>query len=239
MDLALHADFSAGHPSKHYTARHKFQTIRQGIGVRAGGGCARNDCARETLSANRLIGVSNPGYVVYTIYGTTCETSALPSRQTWLCHCPHATSIMVRSRCIHAWYCLRHAVDLYYIGAGKKRTGDWCFEDGYITFKDIASLYLQHFRGRILSVISDCSHSGGWIRECMTFLDEQGVRPCGPSAKEMIILIKIFASCHSHQSQDNSTTQCMHAGATKTQDSSRWAAVIMTFKTPLVKTLQK
>ena len=96
-------------------------------------------------------------------------------------------------------WCHLHAVDLYYIGAGKKGTGDWCFEDGYITFKDIAGLYLQHFRGRILSVISDCSHSGSWIRECMIFLDEQGVRPCGHSAKEMDILIKIFASCHSHQ----------------------------------------
>lgn len=95
--------------------------------------------------------------------------------------------------------CYPHAVDLYYVGAGRKGTGDWCFEDGFITFKDIAHLYLQDFRGRVLSIISDCSHSGGWIRECTTFLDEQGVRPCGHSAKDRGILLKIFASCLSHQ----------------------------------------
>jgi hypothetical protein len=90
-------------------------------------------------------------------------------------------------------------VDLYYIGAGRKGTGDWCFEDGFITFKDIAHLYLQYFRGQVLSIISDCSHSGSWIRECMAFLDEQGVKPCGHSAKNEDIFIKIFTSCLSHQ----------------------------------------
>ena len=33
----------------------------------------------------------------------------------------------------------------------------------------------------------------------MTFLDEQGVGPCGHSARDKEILIKVFASCLSHQ----------------------------------------
>ena len=94
---------------------------------------------------------------------------------------------------------LMFIVDLYYIGAGRRGTGDWCFEDGFITFRDIAQLYLQLLRGRVLSIVIDCSHSGSWVRECMAFLDEQGVGPCGHSAKDKGILIKIFTSCLSYQ----------------------------------------
>ena len=67
---------------------------------------------------------------------------------------------------------------LHYIGAGRRGTGDWCFEDGFITFRDIAQLYLRashNFKGRVLAIVSDCSYSGCWVRECMEFLDEQGV----------------------------------------------------------------
>ena len=90
-------------------------------------------------------------------------------------------------------------VNLCYIGAGRRGTGDWCFEDGFITFRDLAHLYLQLLRGHVLSIVTDCSHSGSWVRECMTFLDEQGVQPCGHSARDKEILIKVFASCLSHQ----------------------------------------
>ena len=89
---------------------------------------------------------------------------------------------------------------LYYIGAGRRSTGDWCFEDGFITFRDIAQLYLHSkLRGRILTIVSDCSYSGRWVRDCMEFLDEQGVQPCGHKAREKGILIKIIASCKSYQ----------------------------------------
>ena len=90
-------------------------------------------------------------------------------------------------------------VVLYYVGAGKKGTGDWCFEDGFITFRDLAYLYLQLLRGHVLTIVTDCSHSGSWVRECMTFLDEQGVKPCGHSARDKGVYIKVFASCLSHQ----------------------------------------
>ena len=93
-------------------------------------------------------------------------------------------------------------VILHYIGAGRRGTGDWCFEDGFITFRDIAQLYLRashNFKGRVLTIVSDCSYSGCWVRDCMEFLDEQGVQPCGHKAREKGILIKVFASCRSNE----------------------------------------
>ena len=58
-------------------------------------------------------------------------------------------------------------------------------------------LYLQnaYFKGKLLYVISDCSYSGCWVKEAMSFLDEHGVGPCGHTAKEKGILVKVFASC--------------------------------------------
>ena len=91
-------------------------------------------------------------------------------------------------------------VVIYYIGAGRRNTGDWCFENGFITFRDIAQLYLQSkLRGRVLTIVSDCSYSGRWVRDCMEFLDEQGVQPCGHKAREKGILIKLSASCKPNQ----------------------------------------
>ena len=91
------------------------------------------------------------------------------------------------------------AVVLHYIGHGRRNTGDWCFQDGYITFTDLAQLYLQLLRGRVLTIVTDCSHSGSWVKQCMAFLDQQGVGPCGHSARDKRILIKVFSSCLSHQ----------------------------------------
>ena len=56
-------------------------------------------------------------------------------------------------------------------------------------------LYTQHFRGHVLTITSDCSYSGSWVREAMVFMDEQGVGPCGHVAKEKGILVKVYASC--------------------------------------------
>ena len=95
-----------------------------------------------------------------------------------------------------------HAATIIYIGAGRRNTGDWCFEDGFITFRDIAQLYLRashNFKGRVLTTVSDCSYSGCWVRDCMASLDEQGVQPCGHKAREKGIVIKVFASCKSNE----------------------------------------
>ncbi len=91
------------------------------------------------------------------------------------------------------------AVAIYYFGNGKRNTGDWCFQDGFVTFRDIADLYLQYFRGRVLTIATDCSHSGSWVRAGMEFLNEQGVQPCGHSAAKKGIFLKVFASCKSYE----------------------------------------
>ncbi|MGJ8945924.1 hypothetical protein AB9K17_23835, partial [Salmonella enterica subsp. enterica serovar Kentucky] len=72
--------------------------------------------------------------------------------------------------------------------------GDWCFQDGFITFLEIAEMYLKHSKGRVLTIHSDCSYSGCWIKVLVQFLDEKEVRPCGHSYKDKGILLKVFAS---------------------------------------------
>ena len=54
---------------------------------------------------------------------------------------------------------------------------------------------MENYRGHILTVVSDCSHSGNWVRECYKFMDEQGVGPCGHCAIKKGILVKCYASC--------------------------------------------
>ena len=79
-------------------------------------------------------------------------------------------------------------VVLHYIGPGKRGTGDWCFQDGFLTLREIIKIYVDSnkLRGHaiILVIVSDCSHSGCWVRECMDFMDEQGIGPCGHAAKK-------------------------------------------------------
>ena len=88
---------------------------------------------------------------------------------------------------------------IHYYGNGRRNTGDWCFRDGFITFRDIADLYMKHSRGRILYLVPDCHSSGHWVVECAKFLDEEGVRPCGHSATEKGILLKVLAACRTGQ----------------------------------------
>ena len=88
---------------------------------------------------------------------------------------------------------------LHYYGNGWRNTGDWSFRDGFITFRDIADLYMKHSRGRGLAIVTDCHSSGRWVSECAKFLDEQGVKPCGHSAREKRYFLKVFASCQAGQ----------------------------------------
>ena len=84
---------------------------------------------------------------------------------------------------------------IYYFGDGKRNTGDWCFNDGVITFGDIAAIYSKFFQGKILTIVTDCSYSGKWMKACSQYLDEQGVQPCGHSAEKKGILLKLIVSC--------------------------------------------
>ena len=97
----------------------------------------------------------------------------------------------------NGYYHIIRTVGLRYHGPGKQNTGDWCFEDGFITFSELARLYMDHFKGKILSIISDCSYSGSWVKSCIEMFEEQGVKPCGHSAREKRILIEVIASCKS------------------------------------------
>ncbi len=86
---------------------------------------------------------------------------------------------------------------LHYIGPGQRKTGNWCFKDGFISFEEIMELYTRYLkpRGRVLTIVSDCSYSGSWVKEAMTFMKGQKVGPCGHQAKEKGILVKVIASC--------------------------------------------
>ena len=87
---------------------------------------------------------------------------------------------------------------IHYYGNGRRNTGDWCFRDSYITFRDIAILYITHSCCLPLTIVSDCSNSTEWGPSCAKFLDEQGVRPCGHSATEKGILLNVYAACRAH-----------------------------------------
>ena len=94
---------------------------------------------------------------------------------------------------------------LYYTGHGEKDTGNWCFKDGVISFNDIFDLYINHFKGKPLSIVSDCSYSGNWISECCKRLDEMNVPSCGHHTREQGLLFQIFTSC---QPNEEATALC-------------------------------
>ena len=58
---------------------------------------------------------------------------------------------------------------------------------------------MKYSRGRGLTLVIDCHSSGHWVGQCAKFLDEQGVRPCGHSATEKGILLKVYAACEADQ----------------------------------------
>lgn len=84
---------------------------------------------------------------------------------------------------------------IHYVGSGRQYTGDWCFQDGFITFSSIARLYRQHFLGKVLELYCDCSYSGMWVSNCRKFLDQSHTQPCGHSARKTDVLVKVRASC--------------------------------------------
>ena len=61
------------------------------------------------------------------------------------------------------------------------------------------NVYMENYRGHVLTVVSDCSYSGDWVKQCYEFLDSQGIAPCGHSAIEKGILLKVFASCRPNE----------------------------------------
>ena len=90
-------------------------------------------------------------------------------------------------------------VMIYYTGYGEEKTGNWCFKDGTISFRDIFSLYKKYLAGKFLYIITDCCYSGQWVIDCAKHLDDIGMKACGHEARKQGILIKVFASCQPSQ----------------------------------------
>ena len=88
---------------------------------------------------------------------------------------------------------------IWYTGLGERGTGNWCFKDGVVTFEDIFALYFDHFRGKVLTLVCDCSYSGSWVVQCAKKLDEIGIASCGHHTREKGIFIKVVCSCSNDQ----------------------------------------
>jgi hypothetical protein len=93
--------------------------------------------------------------------------------------------------------CKTPAAVIWYSGHGEDATGNWCFRDGTICFREIFHLYQAHFKHKLLYIISDCSYSGCWIQDMACMLDDMGIPPCGHHTREQGILLKLWTSCHS------------------------------------------
>lgn len=57
----------------------------------------------------------------------------------------------------------------------------------------------MHYRGKQLTIVSDCSYSGHWVKDCINVLDSEGILSCGHHTRERGILLKIMASCEAGQ----------------------------------------
>ena len=68
-----------------------------------------------------------------------------------------------------------------------------------VTFEEVFALYMDHFRGKVLGLVCDCSYSGSWVEQCAKKLDEMGIPSCGHHTREQGILIKVFCSCRDDQ----------------------------------------
>ena len=85
------------------------------------------------------------------------------------------------------------------MGNSEKDTGNWCFKDGTISFQEIFHLFRRTCPDKALTVRSDCSYSGQWVRECAKTLDSLQIAPCGHRARENGAMVKVFASCQPDQ----------------------------------------
>ena len=54
---------------------------------------------------------------------------------------------------------------------------------------------MEHYKGCILEIHTDCSHSGHWVTACEEFLDELGVLPCGHYGNQKRMLLSVTSSC--------------------------------------------
>ena len=86
---------------------------------------------------------------------------------------------------------------------------------------------MTHFKGKTLSIISDCSYSGNWINDCAKRLDEMNVPSCGHHTREHGLLFKIYTSC---QPNDEATALCYINEAVEYSEADK-AVILWTSKT--------
>ena len=92
-----------------------------------------------------------------------------------------------------------YTAGLRYLGNSEKGTGNWCFKDGTISFQEIFDIYRRSCPDKLFTIVSDCSYSGHWVRDCAKVLDSLHIPPCGHRARENGALVKVFASCQPDQ----------------------------------------
>ena len=85
------------------------------------------------------------------------------------------------------------------MGNSEKDTGNWCFKDGTISFQEIFNIYRRYPSVKGLTIQTDCSYSGQWVRECAKTLDSLHIPPCGHRARENGAMLKVFASCQHNE----------------------------------------
>lgn len=80
---------------------------------------------------------------------------------------------------------------IWFLGHSEKSTGNWYFKDGTISFEDVYKIYMRVAKGKLLTIVSDCSYSGKWVCSFAEILDKENIHPCGHNTN---VKIRIYAS---------------------------------------------
>ena len=118
-------------------------------------------------------------------------------------------------------YHIYNVAELRYIGNSEKYTGNWCFKDGTISFQDIFHLFRRTCPNKVVDIVSDCSYSEQWVRECAKTLDSLQIAPCGHRVRENGAMVKVFASC---QPDQEAAEPCYSIEAVKVMEDGSMAA---------------
>ena len=102
---------------------------------------------------------------------------------------------------------------IWFMGHSEESTGNWCFRDGTISFKEIFTIYkqVQEEKGPLLGaasaaegvnllvVFSDCSYSGNWVHCCAEILDSEKIPPCGHQTSKRALKVRVHCSAKKNQ----------------------------------------
>ena len=120
--------------------------------------------------------------------------------------------MLAKSPVVHYFFST-HAAHIWFMGHSEENTGNWCFKDGTISFKEIFNIYkqVQEEKGlsldaatategvRLLVVFSDCSYSGNWVHRCAELLDKEKIPPCGHQTFKRALQVRVHCSAKKNQ----------------------------------------